>query len=375
MLYLLCLISVLQIADTFFFFISDPFKMIFNFFLSQKNINLMMMASKNHRMIFDYPESVEKMSLNSVETANSSSISSPSSCSSSSADRDEESSLVENGRSNDYSNEEEPLHADSSFLKKMDKPLKSYSCLIAEAIFNSKDRRLTLSGIYSYVLENYPFYRTAKPGWQNSIRHNLSLNKAFIKIPRASGEPGKGMFWAIDPSLIYMFPNLTHNGQQLPIEQLEEDTNVSLSSLKDVEKSLDTSSASEGFRTRKYSTNSFSNLLVNENRLNQRRTSSSYPSTTSFSILPPGRYCAHASSSKRQRYYLPIQPSGSQGSRLSFQSAFSPSISTEYKQRAYHNIIQKNNVMIPLDGSRQGPLALGQSGEASTGLSLKSLLN
>lgn len=78
------------------------------------------------------------------------------------------------------------------------KPPQSYACLIGEAISSSPEGRLTLSAIYQYLMNKYPFFRYSKNGWQNSIRHNLSLSKAFLKVPRQLEEPGKGMFWAID---------------------------------------------------------------------------------------------------------------------------------------------------------------------------------
>ncbi|KAK6344548.1 transcription factor, variant 2 [Orbilia brochopaga] len=79
------------------------------------------------------------------------------------------------------------------------KPPFSYANLIAQAILSSSDQKLTLANIYAWIQENYSFYRFAASGWQNSIRHNLSLNKAFQKVPRRTDEPGKGMKWQIAP--------------------------------------------------------------------------------------------------------------------------------------------------------------------------------
>ncbi|PSR83775.1 fork head domain-domain-containing protein [Coniella lustricola] len=78
------------------------------------------------------------------------------------------------------------------------KPQYSYAQMITQAIMSTAEEKLNLNGIYNYIMDHYAYYRHQQPsGWQNSIRHNLSLNKAFEKVARSTDEPGKGMKWQI----------------------------------------------------------------------------------------------------------------------------------------------------------------------------------
>lgn len=76
-----------------------------------------------------------------------------------------------------------------------EKPQYSYSHLIATALrAHPEASGISLSEIYKSIQDIFPFYKYCPHGWQNSVRHNLSSNKAFRKISKE----GKGWLWGID---------------------------------------------------------------------------------------------------------------------------------------------------------------------------------
>ena len=78
------------------------------------------------------------------------------------------------------------------------KPPYSYISLITMAIQNSQNHMVTLSDIYSFIMDLFPYYRQNQRRWQNSIRHSLSINDCFVKVPRRTSEKsGKGSFWTL----------------------------------------------------------------------------------------------------------------------------------------------------------------------------------
>ena len=85
------------------------------------------------------------------------------------------------------------------------KPNYSYAHLIGMAILRSQNRQLTLAQIYKWISDTFSFYQAHESGWQNSIRHNLSLNKAFQKKERPKDDPGKGNYWVIQPGMEMQF--------------------------------------------------------------------------------------------------------------------------------------------------------------------------
>lgn len=68
--------------------------------------------------------------------------------------------------------------------RRQEKPPYSYIALIVMAIQSTPSKRCTLSEIYSYLQQRFSFFRGSYQGWKNSVRHNLSLNECFIKLPK-----------------------------------------------------------------------------------------------------------------------------------------------------------------------------------------------
>jgi len=93
-------------------------------------------------------------------------------------------------------------------VQNMQKPPYSYAELIAQAIISVPSYKLPLNKIYEWISTNYPFYKLSETGWQNSIRHNLSLNNSFCKVQRAENDPGKGCYWTIVKDQRHKFETL-----------------------------------------------------------------------------------------------------------------------------------------------------------------------
>lgn len=71
------------------------------------------------------------------------------------------------------------------FIHTNNKPPLSFSSLIFLAIEDAKEKALPVKEIYAWIVQHYPYFKSAPTGWKNSVRHNLSLNKCFQKVEKA----------------------------------------------------------------------------------------------------------------------------------------------------------------------------------------------
>ncbi|PFH52637.1 hypothetical protein AMATHDRAFT_56694 [Amanita thiersii Skay4041] len=81
------------------------------------------------------------------------------------------------------------------------KPFYPYSTLIRYAIKGSPNGKLLLEDIYYAIESRFPYFRSAPSGWKNSVRHNLSLNPCFEKVPRPLTDRGKGSYWTVNDNV------------------------------------------------------------------------------------------------------------------------------------------------------------------------------
>ena len=66
----------------------------------------------------------------------------------------------------------------------LSKPSYSYTHLIFMAIESTPNKCMTVNQIYNWCESNFPFFKHSGTGWKNSLRHNLSINKSFRRLPR-----------------------------------------------------------------------------------------------------------------------------------------------------------------------------------------------
>ncbi|PWA01733.1 hypothetical protein BB558_002145 [Smittium angustum] len=111
---------------------------------------------------------------------------------------------------------------DSAMLKPISngKLPHSYATIITYAILHHPEKKMTLNEIYNWIMDQYPHFKNIGVGWKNSIRHNLSLNRIFVKMTRPEKKSGKGSYWTVDFSVLSESISIGAKKRRIPPEIL-----------------------------------------------------------------------------------------------------------------------------------------------------------
>ncbi|XP_014675728.1 PREDICTED: forkhead box protein M1-like [Priapulus caudatus] len=83
------------------------------------------------------------------------------------------------------------------------RPNHSYMHLIRLALIAAPSGKLTLREIYTWIEQNFPYFKTCSQGWKNSIRHNLSLYDLFVREPPSFPQSSNGpSLWKLNMAVM-----------------------------------------------------------------------------------------------------------------------------------------------------------------------------
>ncbi|KAF2656992.1 hypothetical protein K491DRAFT_351273 [Lophiostoma macrostomum CBS 122681] len=92
-----------------------------------------------------------------------------------------------------------PRHYNEEGTVDKDQP---YAQLIYQALMEKSDKTMVLKDIYDWFTQNTDKCDKETKGWQNSIRHNLSMNGAFEKVEQPGEDAKKSFLWRLTPLAI-----------------------------------------------------------------------------------------------------------------------------------------------------------------------------
>jgi len=237
------------------------------------------------------------------------------------------------------------------------KPPYSYIALTAMALWHSPERMLPLSDIYKFIMDSFPYYRKNTQRWQNSLRHNLSFNDCFIKIPRRPDRPGKGAYWTLHPKAIAMFENgsLLRRRKRFKLDTDEKDTLESeLAALSNLNRVLASNFGPvENYVPTPHMIHPIPQPQVNH--IVPPLHHSHYPTMSPNYQLSGPPLWAPPSPRMTQPQVLPFPPSIIQSSPLSPQDFFTDSEKPKKKAFTIANLINENN-----DSDLQPPVRIKQ---------------